>query len=33
MFTDYFLTGILPFYVIWAVGTLGTTIYFSKKAR
>ncbi len=30
---DYFMYEVLPFYVIWAVGTLGTTIYFSKKAR
>ena len=30
---DYFLYNILPYYVLWAVGTLGTTIYFSKKAR
>jgi hypothetical protein len=28
---DYFMYEVLPFYVIWAVGTMCTTVYLSKK--
>ena len=31
MFTDYFMYEVLPYYVLWAAGTLATTIYFSRK--
>jgi hypothetical protein len=29
--TEYFVTGILPFYIAWAVGTLAMSVYLTRK--